>query len=170
MELPGLVVLLPLGGVILGALLQHWLSGKKQARDELLQTRTKAYADYLSGVSRKGRLSLEQCDECRQVLGDIDDAKFRICVYGSDAVICALANFEGSPAGTRDVELRKRFLELCRIMRKDSGSGRKVDLPTLYLAVHGAHWPGSTVSVPTKPETKPNEGIHPTAAEDAGGG
>jgi hypothetical protein len=133
-----MAIVLPLLGVFVGAWLQHWLGQKRSRRDQLLQTRAKAYADYLSAVGQKGRYPESAVEERRRILSEIDDAKFRICVYGSDIVVSALAKFEGSPPEIFEkVDIRDRFLELCQAMREDSESGAKTDLATLHLAVHG---------------------------------
>jgi hypothetical protein len=130
-------ILLPLLGVVVGALLQYWLGQKKSLRDQLLQTRAKAYADYLSSVSQKGRYPESEVDERRRILSQIDDAKYRICVYGSDTVISALAEFESSSPETEQVDPRNRFLALCQVMRVDSRSRGETDLATLHLAMYG---------------------------------
>lgn len=131
-------IVLPLLGIFVGAWLQHWLGQKRSRRDQLLQTRAKAYADYLSAVGQKGRYPESAVEERPRILSEIDDAKFRICVYGSDIVVSALAKFEGSsPGDFGTVGIRNRFLELCQAMREDSESGGKTDLATLHFAVHG---------------------------------
>jgi hypothetical protein len=129
-------LLLPILGVVVGALLQYWLSRTAQERGRLLEVRTRPYTDYLASVSQKTRVSPEK-REYSTVLSAIGDAKYRICVYGSGKVIAALADFEATVPTTPEAELRNRFLQLCQAMREDSGSSRPVDLDILYSAVHG---------------------------------
>lgn len=131
-------ILLPILGVVVGAILQYWLSSASQARGRLLEARTKAYADYLASVTRKSRVSKSEEREYSDVLAAIGDAKYRICVYGSDTVITKLAEFEGSTPGTAEREMRSHFLRLCQAMRQDAGSARAMNLDILYAAVHGA--------------------------------
>jgi hypothetical protein len=130
-------ILLPILGVVVGAILQYWLSSASQVRGRLLEARTKAYADYLASVSRKSRVSKSEEREYSAVLAAIAEAKYRICVYGSDTVITKLAEFEGSAAGTAEREMRSRFLRLCQAMRQDAGSTTVLNLDILYAAVHG---------------------------------
>jgi hypothetical protein len=63
MSITKMSIILPLIGLVVGALLQYWLGEKKSLRDELIQTRTKAYADYLNSVCQKGRCPVTAREE-----------------------------------------------------------------------------------------------------------
>jgi hypothetical protein len=131
-----IAIVSPLVAGILGACLTYWFGLRRSLRDHLLQTRAKAYADYLSVVTQKGRTP-KPSEAYDRILGQIEDAKYRICVYASDPVVSALAHFESYPSGTEQREIEHRFLSLCQAMRKDSRSGDQTDLATLRRAAYG---------------------------------
>jgi hypothetical protein len=131
-----ITIVSPLVAGIVGAWLTYWFGLRRSMRDHLLQIRSQAYADYLSVVAQKGRTHQAAADY-NHILGRIEDAKYRICVYGSDPVISALAEFEGYPPETTPPERENRFLRLCQAMRKDSKSGENTDLATLQRANYG---------------------------------
>jgi len=125
----------PLLGVIVGVLSQHLSTRSTQNRGRLLEARVKAYADYVSAMARKGRITKNEQNDTAAIFSQIDDAKYRICIYGSEEVITALAEFEKSKLETK--ELKNKFLRLCQAMRKDSGSGEFTNLETIDAAIYG---------------------------------
>ena len=135
-----LTALLSILGVLVGALLHHWLSGVAQGRNRLLEARSKAYVDYVSANVKKTRSSTS-LDET--VLAEIDDAKYRICIYGSEEVLTALAAFEGSERDAPEPQRNDRFLNLCNAMRQDSGCISAVDSEILNTVIYGASEAGS---------------------------
>lgn len=86
------IALLPLGGVVLGAVLQFWLGQTIEKEKRIETLRSQAYADYLRGVAA-GKFITSDEDSVAAFRG-VADAKARILVYGSPAVITALAKFE----------------------------------------------------------------------------
>jgi hypothetical protein len=88
----GWTAVLPLIGVAVGAVLQHWLSRNAEARKQLELLRSQAYVDYLRAVAKAAHAS--SIDAQRSALADAADAKARIAVYGSARVVQALAAFE----------------------------------------------------------------------------
>src|SRR5438132_1221897 len=87
-----LLATLPLAGVLLGAVLQHWLSRNAEDRKQLHALRREAYVDYLRAVTKVARArDPESAWEARTVLAD---AKARIAVYGAETVVAAMARFE----------------------------------------------------------------------------
>jgi hypothetical protein len=84
--------ILPLAGVVLGAVLTRVGTRRQQAE----ALRAQAYADYLRAVAASGhaRSAEEKCTAAR----DAADAKARMVVYGSAGVITALARFEEAGA------------------------------------------------------------------------
>jgi hypothetical protein len=83
---------LPLLGVVIGAFLQHWLSRTVETKKQLELLRNQAYVDYLRAVAKSAHRNAP--DTLRSALADAADAKARIAVYGTPAVIAAMARFE----------------------------------------------------------------------------
>ncbi|MCP4367012.1 MAG: hypothetical protein GY797_02690 [Deltaproteobacteria bacterium] len=136
-EITKLVVLLPLFGVIIGAVLQHWLSKSAKARESLAQQRVQAYIDFISASAELARLEKES-DKRPDVLAKRGSAKYRIVIYGSKDVVEKLAAFESSDKVSEKDKLRYRFLDLCEAMRKDSGSKPLDDMKIIERSIYGA--------------------------------
>ncbi|WP_304180209.1 hypothetical protein [Phenylobacterium aquaticum] len=126
--------LIPVVTLLIGAGLQflstHSLDSGKQLRLE----RGQAYADYFRALSIsavKGK-SLEA-----QTLAT--DAKTRICVYGSPAVVNRLADFERLGAMVGGAESRTAIAELLKAMRRDmDGRARSLDTAALDRVIFQA--------------------------------
>ena len=123
MELfPSLIyAFLPLSGLIIGAILQHWLSRRSEERKNQQGLRTQAYVDFLrgvSGVTIAQQMSNSNKEEEFTVV--LTDAKARITIYGSKQVIERIANFWRSGARTDNQDGMTLFVDVCQMMRKES--------------------------------------------------
>lgn len=72
------IALLPLGGVVLGAVLQFWLGQTIEKEKRIETLRSQAYADYLRGVAA-GKFITSDEDSVAAFRG-VADAKARILV------------------------------------------------------------------------------------------
>lgn len=126
------IALLPLLGVAVGAALQFWL-GRAADREKHAETlRTEAYAHYLRAVAAAGHLRSDE-DE-RDAFRDAADAKARIAVHGTQAVVAALARFEEAGAIVRrDGPAADAFVALVAAMRLGSGGVPDRDLRLVLL-------------------------------------
>jgi len=72
------------------------------------------------------------------VLAKAADAKTRIVIYGSTAVIEALTNFEKVGAVINTPQAEEKFLALCNAMRRESiGKAGKARAEALKLILFG---------------------------------
>jgi hypothetical protein len=121
----GLAALLPLigfFGVVIGALLQAFLSRKNQKANNLSELQNKAYSDFLNSVSKIAVAQRKnQRDHVTDELSRLADSKSRICVYGDTNVVHHLAVFlrHGGTLQTESEILS--FTRLCLEIRKSVG-------------------------------------------------
>jgi hypothetical protein len=108
-----------------GAFVGHVLSEKKSRNDELAKMRLDAYGDFLRAVSnlvaarRAGRTLDSTVD-----LGELNDAKARMCVCADASVVAALERF-WLQGGTLEKEQEIiAFTRLCSEMRASLGRDR----------------------------------------------
>ena len=73
-----LVAILPLMGVVIGAILQFWLSRAAERDKHAADRRSQAYADYLRAVAAAAHLGSDE--DWRDAHRDIADAKARMAV------------------------------------------------------------------------------------------
>jgi hypothetical protein len=126
----GWTAILPLIGVAVGALLQHWLSRGTESRKQLELLRGQAYVDYLRAVAKAAHASSH--DERAEVLALAADAKSRIAVYGTAAVVHALASFEHAGPALDNPRSIDCFLALVADMRS-SGAADMQDLRAVLV-------------------------------------
>lgn len=119
-------------GIGLGAVMQNLLAIKATKRE----IRLKAYNDYIGAVSMKSRIEAEGAKVNPNLLGRIDDAKYRTILHGSADVIGKLANFEGMIKADMN-ERQLSFIELCNTMRKDIGFKSDLDKNIITKAIYG---------------------------------
>ena len=102
-------------GVIIGAGLQYLLSRSTERQKHFAALKTQAYVDYLKSVSKlaHGRTF----DTNLMLLTEAADAKTRICIYGSGAVISLLAEFERQGAKLTSKDSFSIFVRLCSQIR-----------------------------------------------------
>jgi hypothetical protein len=128
----GWTAILPLIGVAIGALLQHWLSRNAEARKQLELLRSQAYVDYLRAVAKAAHAS--SSDAQRSALADAADAKARIAVYGSARVVQALAAFEQAGPTLDNPRSIACFLAVVSAMRIQAGAASTDDLKAMLIA------------------------------------
>jgi hypothetical protein len=111
-----LAALLPLAGVLVGAILQYAFGRTLENRKQLTLEKGRVYADYFEAVAAAASLG-----SSREILSRVANAKSRICIYGSPAVIRCLHDFESAGAVTSTDEGRSAIAELVAAMRCDMG-------------------------------------------------
>jgi hypothetical protein len=111
-------------GAIFGAFLTRWTDRYKH----LQELRTTAYVDFIRGVST---LAVVQRDtvrneqtflEARAATITVADAKARIAIYGSKAVVRALSQFLDGGAVLDTEERLRKFAEICVLMRNEGNT------------------------------------------------
>lgn len=130
--LSGLSAAAPLVAVLIGAALGY-LSGRLlETRKQLTFEKGRAYADYLKA------LATAATDRKAVAVGMAADAKTRICIYGSPAVMRALAGFEQAGARVDGDIGRSAVAQLIKAMRADMGAsaGRVYDTD-LHMVLFG---------------------------------
>lgn len=114
-----LTPILPIVGIIVGAAIQSFYSRKAENKKQVLASKTQAYVDCLECVSESAYLKELAGKERSELLAKAANAKNRICVYGSNEVISALAKFELAGAAIKSKETANIFINLCAAMRED---------------------------------------------------
>lgn len=117
-----IVAMLPLLGVIVGAILQHFLSRTNEKKKQYDTLKTQAYIDYLKAVSKFAQAAKTDPNTRMQLISEAADAKARICVYGSKLAIEKLASFEDNGPVLSEQKSLDIFIELCSIMRDESAT------------------------------------------------
>jgi hypothetical protein len=87
---------LPLFGLVIGATMQYWLARSAESRKQLQLLQSQCYVDYLRAVTKAAHAKSQ--DAVRLANAEAADAKARLAVYGTPAVIAALARFEEAGA------------------------------------------------------------------------
>ena len=111
------VGLISIFSVVVGALLQNHFSKLANAEKAFSDARNEAYADFLGGVAAASIGT----DRAAALLR-ATDAKTRIAVYGSNAVLQCLADFEKAGSKLQDVDGQKIFLKIIQTMREETKS------------------------------------------------
>jgi hypothetical protein len=112
-----LIGLLPILGVAVGAFLQHMLARSKERDSQLTQQRQVSYADFLKGVANAAHRPTTE------VSAQIADARARMAIYGSNAVLERLAAFDELGATLTNDTSRRAFLLMTEQMRTESSFG-----------------------------------------------
>jgi hypothetical protein len=116
-----LTAVLPLLGVVVGAGIHYWVSKASEAHKHLEELRTEAYVDFIRGVSgvaiaqKRHEPAIET-----QSMVLLADAKARVSVYGSKAVVESLAEFIRRGAVLDSPERMRTFVSACQKMRNES--------------------------------------------------
>lgn len=111
-----ILAVLPLLGVVVGAVLQYWLSRNAENRKQLHALRREAYVDFLRAVTKVARAKdPESSWDARTAVAD---AKARIAVYGDARVVVALARFEQEGAFLVEEGAMSAFVALASAMRE----------------------------------------------------
>lgn len=127
-NIPSYIVIIgPLLGVVIGALLQSYFNRRNQKDTRLDEWRNAAYADFLNAVfavataQRHGKR-----DIVTEQLARLSDAKARICVYGDANVIHSISVFWQHGA-TLQTELELlAFTRVCLAIRESVGAVGKM--------------------------------------------
>ncbi len=127
------VAILPLAGVVVGAVLQFWLSRTAEREKHAADLQSHAYADYLRAVAAAAHLRSDE--DLRDAHRDAADAKARIAVYGTVSVIGALSRFEETGQVLHEARSRRAFLALVSSMRS---GGNAVPDRELELVLFGS--------------------------------
>ena len=128
-----------LGALLVGVI--GYLSGRLlETRRQLTLQKGQAYADYLKA------LAMSATDhKSTEAVPLAADAKTRMCIYGSPAVIAALGAFERAGARIVDEGSQRIVAQLLAAMRADMGLSRgRVDEADLSVVLFGP--PGRVVS------------------------
>lgn len=114
--------LLPVFGVILGAILQHQFSKSKELSGRINTQRTQVYTNYLNSVGFIAVSQRYNFDNHIEILSRLTASKGEMCIYGSEEVIEKLAQFEESGAVLDNEKSLNLFIDLAVAMRLESGS------------------------------------------------
>lgn len=132
-------VILPMLGVIFGAILQYVFTRHLDSQKHLRERRTSAYREYLKHVSESARIKMESNnDEALTLMSKIADDKCQICLYGSYEVVENLSNFEKSGAVIRTPEQCQAFSRMVLSMRNDSLRESQVEENDLMSILFGS--------------------------------
>ncbi len=125
-----LIGVLPVLGVVVGAFLQYVMTRSKDREAHIATLRHETYSDYLRAVSAIA------IDRTPENVGQLVDAKSRMAIYASNAVIQRLAEFEISGATLADPRGREAFVSLAAQMRAE-GSRKDSNPTSLSIILFG---------------------------------
>ena len=117
----------------LGAILGSLLTLRTERFKHLQELRSTAYVDFLRGFARVTRAQNEKMKDEHSMLEEregnvtVTDSRARIAIYGGHDVVQALSRFIDLGTQTHTLEGRKAFVDLCSVMRTETG--RKHALP-----------------------------------------
>lgn len=109
-----------------GSILGAFLARRNDHFKHVLELRSAAYADFLRGFARVGRAQVDRGDAARSKLEELEgramvtDSRSRIVIYGSAAVVRALAQFTRRGTQTLTPEGMQAFAEMCSLMREEA--------------------------------------------------
>lgn len=124
-------MLLPMAGVIIGAILQFWLGRAAEHDKHINSLRAQAYSDYLRGVAMAAHLTSDE--DLVTALRSVADAKARMVVYGTVEVISALARFEETGAVLTRPSSVAAFMALVGAMRDQRNAVSEQELKRVLL-------------------------------------
>lgn len=113
-------------GVVIGALLQAFLTRRNQKANQLTELQNKSYADFLNAASKIA--VAQRKNERKKVdseLANLADSKSRICVYGDSIVVQHLASFLRAGGTLQTEQEILAFTNLCVQIRKSIGMDDK---------------------------------------------
>ena len=113
-----IVSALPLLGVLIGAALQYAFGQRLEGRKLLVTQKASAYSDLIRAIAASAH---RQDSDTRSLIAD---AKARICIYGSIAVVQKLSDFEEAGAIAAGRQGEAALLAVLSAMREDvTGKG-----------------------------------------------
>jgi len=108
---------------VIVAVLSHIFSIRRNRKDELSAMRIKAYSDFINSASKLASARrVGKTDDALDELGALNDAKTRICVFGSKAVALELMKFWKAGGTLEEEQSILAFTGLCLEMRKSLGT------------------------------------------------
>jgi hypothetical protein len=110
------IATLPLVGAIVGAGLQYWFGRSLENRKQMALQRVQAYSDYF-----KGAAMLSKQTRSGETVTFATDAKIRVCLYGSSAVIKRLHDLEVAGNNLATPTGSAAAVALLAEMRTDAG-------------------------------------------------
>ena len=132
--------LLSLLCVVAGASLQYIFTRVLENQRHYRTLRTQSYMDYLKCVSELAQLVVQpQARETQEILARGADAKARICLYGSTAVVQAFSEFEKLGGVLKTKGQQMCFCRMVLTMRNDSGGQAGANLDDLGKLLLGNH-------------------------------
>jgi hypothetical protein len=117
---------LPLIGLVVGAVLQYWFTTAAESRKQLRLLQSQCYVDYLKAVTRTAHAHSPEIR--RQAVAETADAKARISVYGEPKVIFALARFEEAGVVLDNPRSLAAFVAFANAMRAGNIEARDLML------------------------------------------
>jgi hypothetical protein len=111
-------------GAIFGAFLTRWTDRYKR----LQELRTAAYVDFIRGIAALAAVQRDAVRNEQSFLEErtasitVADAKARIAIYGSKAVVNALSRFLDGGAVLATEERMHKFAEMCVLMRNEGNT------------------------------------------------
>ena len=132
-----ITALLSIAGVMLGAGLQYYFSRTLESRKQLALQRSQSFVDYFKAIAL-----IAQHGRSPEHSAMLADAKVRVCIYGSAAVVKLLRDFEGVGSVLNSVECMTLIAELLAEMRRDAGMGETgIDREDLRRILFGSRNP-----------------------------
>jgi len=127
-------------GIIAGALLQYFFTQHLEHQRHLRELKTKAYTDYMLCVCEHANFGkTDPAVKSFELGSKTANAKSRICLYGSQAVVEAFATFEKLGATMNTPEQRTAFSNMVALMRKDSGIQEGLKLTSIEVVLLGVN-------------------------------
>ena len=121
-------ILLPLGSLVLGILLQHFLSGRRTESEKQSENKYEIYSEYLRSVGARDKESL--------VI-----AKTKLMVVGSNQVCARVAEFERKGPNLNNPVAMDLFCEIVLEMRKEASPRDKpIQKSDLMVVLFSKDW------------------------------
>jgi len=121
---------------IIGAGLQYLFSRSTEKQKHFAALKTQAYVDYLKSVSKLAHARTSDRD---LILSEAADAKTRICIYGSGAVISLLAEFERQGAKLTSKDSFSIFVRLCSQIRLEGLQKDSIPNEDIEIVLFGSN-------------------------------
>jgi hypothetical protein len=112
-----LTILLPLAGIVVGAILQSFLQIRRERASHKQVLKIKAYTDYLQAAATLSSKDTSKHIDARTLLSD---ARLRILIYGSSKLVEHIAIFDRTGASLHTMEGMRTFLPVITLMREDN--------------------------------------------------
>src|SRR5688572_16714608 len=100
-------------GVVIAATLTFIFSRRSEQEKQFWTARTRAYADYVTAVALRARVSPANEQRYQELSAKMDDASYRTYIYGSKGVVEALVTFEALWQQPNSSGGQREFLSLC---------------------------------------------------------